>query len=141
MRTLRGELDAARHEGPDVLAQDVDERAIRTTRENALRAKVKLRTVRALVESLPPVLDGRTVVVNPPYGERLAMEIDTFRPVGRALAGLSGGTVGILLGTPEMLGALGRKPSRLHDVWNGDIECRFAVFDVRSSSGRATGRR
>jgi putative N6-adenine-specific DNA methylase len=128
MAAHRARLRVEKKEGPDVLARDVDDNALRIARENARRAGVRIRTIRGPVEEVDKALEGRVVVTNPPYGERLEIDPEAIRSVGRALGSLRGGTVGVIAGEPEILRAIPRRPTHIHPIMNGDIECRFAVY-------------
>jgi 23S rRNA G2445 N2-methylase RlmL len=111
-----------------IFARDVSADALTATRGNAERAGVELRVERASVASLRDDPAGH-VVTNPPYGERIAMPVEVERAMGRSLSNLPRSTVGVLAAGPSTLEALGRRPDRMFEVYNGDIECRFAVLN------------
>jgi putative N6-adenine-specific DNA methylase len=119
---------AARLTVPEVVAMDVDEAALRMTEENARRAGVELIVERASVASLrseSPIC----VVTNPPYGERLDLSREDARAMGTALAGLRGSRVAMLAHGPELLRAMPMRSTKELTVFNGDLECRFALYD------------
>jgi 23S rRNA G2445 N2-methylase RlmL len=134
--TARQDEDEA-GEAPRVVARDVSESAVRTTQENAARAGVSIEIVRADVRE--PLGEGvATLVVNPPYGERLASGPEIHAALAGAVEthlGSKGGgrknvSATILAGAPEVLLAIPRRPSRLIRVMNGDIDCRLASYEV-----------
>jgi 23S rRNA G2445 N2-methylase RlmL len=71
------------------------------------------------------------IVTNPPYGERLPTERDFYRELGQALRKLHGHRVGILLTQRRHERELGLKPERFRILYNGDLECRLMVYDIR----------
>ena len=93
MAAHRARLRREKKEGPDVLARDVDDNALRLARENARRAGVRIRTIRGPVEEVDQALDGRVVVVNPPYGERLEIDPESIRWVAWAVTVFAGLTM------------------------------------------------
>jgi putative N6-adenine-specific DNA methylase len=121
---------------PRIVARDCAESAVRTTRENASRAAVPVEIVRADVAE--PWGGGVTqLVVNPPYGERLASGPETHaalaRVVQRHVGSGSGASATIVAGAPEVLLAIPLRPSRLVRIMNGDLECRLASYDSKPS--------
>jgi putative N6-adenine-specific DNA methylase len=129
-RALREQASArARAEGPPIIARDVDVDALERARVNARRAGVELVVERASISSIDAPSPIQ-VVTNPPYGERLALGPDAERVLGRSLARLEGSRVGVLAGSPKILEAIRMRPVRPPlVVYNGDIECRFAVYE------------
>jgi putative N6-adenine-specific DNA methylase len=128
MADLRASARAAvLPEGPDVIASDLDPRAVELAAENARRAGVTIVTRRADVRTLAPAAGG-AVVMNPPYGQRLEGGPDLYRALGDLVQRMRGHRVGVLCGDPDLERALRARPDRWQAVWNGDIECRFLVF-------------
>ncbi len=112
---------------PEVLASDIDESAVEDTLRHAKQAGVVVRTTLADVGDLTsrePIM----VVTNPPYGERLGLDQDDERRMGRAFAGLRGSNVAVLCGTPRILHAIPMRPEKTLSLMNGDIECRLALY-------------
>ena len=77
------------------------------------------------------------VIVNPPYGERLAGGQALYREMARAFRRLRGHRVGILSGTPGIEYAMAQRlpeppvpEPRSLSVWNGAIECRLLTYDI-----------
>jgi putative N6-adenine-specific DNA methylase len=74
-----------------------------------------------------------TIVINPPYGEKLAVEeIETFyAAIGERLKHhYAGFQAWILTGSPEGASAIGLRPHRRVKVFNGPIECRLLGFEL-----------
>jgi len=159
-RELR-EAARARVRAPSaqVFAGDVSFRMTDFASRNAERAGVMGSTLRAIefktadaLQRLPPVARG-TLVLNPPYGQRVAAKgsgaipREDFAGGGTPAAFFSelaahwkrnyaGWTAWVL--SPEMkLPSLMRlKESQRVPMWNGPIECRLFRFDMVAGSAR-----
>jgi putative N6-adenine-specific DNA methylase len=103
-----------------------------------LEEAVQLKQVDVL-ESSPPASTG-IVVMNPPYGERLASheEVAAFYPkLGDVLKKrYSGWTAYILSADLRLPGLIGLKASRRTPLYNGALECRLFEFKVIAGSMR-----
>ncbi len=152
-------LAKARVHAPAVrlFAGDVSFRMTDFATRNAERAGVKLaidfKTADAL-QRLPPVASG-TIILNPPYGERIAPKGQGTATAREGFEG--GGTSAEFFGalathwkrqypgwtawllSPDMkLPTLMRlKESRRVPLWNGAIECRLFRFDMVAGAGPA----
>jgi len=106
-----------------------------------LEEAVQLKQVDVL-ESSPPASAG-IVVMNPPYGERLANQEDlaAFYPrLGDALKQrYPGWTVYMLSADMRLSKLIGLKASRRTPLYNGALECRLFEFKVIAGSMRKTG--
>jgi 23S rRNA G2445 N2-methylase RlmL len=131
MRELREQARAEKRPGAPVFAFDADPRAIERTRGNAREAGVEVVVERRDVRSLEPLAPPGFVVTNPPYGERLDADQELYADLARALRRMHGHTAAILAGSPALQRALGREPDRWWILFNGPIECRLLVLDVR----------
>jgi putative N6-adenine-specific DNA methylase len=132
MRELRGNARAAAlADGPTVRASDVDPHAIERTRGNAREAGVDLVIERRDVRDLEPLDPPGFVVMNPPYGERLAPEPGLYQDLARALRSLHGHTAAILTADPGFARAMRRDADRWWILYNGPIECRLLVYEGR----------
>ncbi|MFY9509920.1 MAG: class I SAM-dependent RNA methyltransferase, partial [Rubrivivax sp.] len=139
-----------------VFAGDVSFRMTEFAARNAERAGVAkaidFKTVDAL-QRLPPAAAG-TLMLNPPYGERIAAKgkgSDTAREgfegggsSAEFFAGLAShwkrhyaGWTGWMLSPDMKLPSLMRlKESRRVPMWNGPIECRLFRFDMIAGSNK-----
>lgn len=120
---------AIRTDGPMILASDVDERAVQATKVNARAAgvdfEVSVRPVTAIEPTLPPGM----VVVNPPYGERLACAPGLYREMHDTFAALHGHSIVILAGSRDIVRTV-RSGYRSRTVFNGPVECRLIHYEV-----------
>jgi putative N6-adenine-specific DNA methylase len=108
--------------------------------------------------SLPDSMPG-TLMLNPPYGERIEIAGKAARPSAQdrdtpsdffaRLAShwkrsytqhAAGWTAWVLSPDMKLPGAMRLKESRRMPMWNGPIECRLFRFDLVSGSARAPKR-
>jgi putative N6-adenine-specific DNA methylase len=118
---------ADRHEGALSLAR----RGVRAAQVEGL---VKL--THAPVDSFAPAANAGplTVIVNPPWGERLGAGeelIQSWKDLGRFLhERCRGATAFVLSGNPDLPRHLGLRATRKWPLMNGPIECRLLRYDV-----------
>ncbi len=78
------------------------------------------------------------VIMNPPYGERLATDEDVpafYHQIGDTLKQrYSGCQAWIISSNLEAIKSVGLKPSRKIPLYNGPLECRFMRFDLYTGS-------
>ncbi|MCQ2325789.1 MAG: hypothetical protein MJZ58_06330, partial [Paludibacteraceae bacterium] len=74
------------------------------------------------------------VIINPPYGERLAQDKDILRlyaEMGTALKHqFTGATAWIISSNEDALKCIGLKPSRRIHLMNGELECLFNKYEL-----------
>ena len=155
----------ARQHAPAVaiFAGDVSFRMVDFAQHNAARAGVahaiEFKTADAL-QRLPPAERG-VLMLNPPYGERIAPKGSRGEPRGprQSREGFDGSgdpaeffsqlaahwkrhyagwTAWLLSPDMKLPQALRLKESRRVPLWNGPIECRLFRFDLVAGSARAT---
>ena len=150
-----------------IFASDVSFRMVDFARRNAQRAGVQASIVfngGDALERGAPVLPAElpgTLMLNPPYGERIEVRGKAARPLAadreldnrgapsdffarlaahwkRAYTGHAGGWTAYIL-SPDMKlpSAMRLKESRRTPMWNGPIECRLFRFDLVAGSMRA----
>ncbi len=133
VRDLRTQAkEAARREGPEVRASDLDPRALSWLQENARAAGVTVITETRDVRDLEALPSASFVVTNPPYGERIAADRRLYDGFADALRRLRPNGCAVLAGTPAIGAAIGRDPSRFWILFNGPIECRLMVYEMAS---------
>ncbi|MDI1447077.1 THUMP domain-containing protein [Polyangium sp. 6x1] len=118
-------------EGPFIAGSDVSPQAIETAKQNAKAAGVRMHFSRADVRDVEPLEPPGFIVTNPPYGERLTGGEELYRGMADAFRRLSGHTVVLLAGTPEISRAMRIRPDKEITVWNGPIECRLFSYSIR----------
>jgi len=120
----------------EIVGSDVDAPTARLAAQNVRNAGLE-RDVRigcrSFEELTPPKRPG-TLILNPPYGERLEVaKINTlYRMIGDTLKKkYAGWTAHVLSGNPEAFGSVGLRPSKVTPLFNGPIECRLMEYQVR----------
>jgi putative N6-adenine-specific DNA methylase len=140
-----------------VFAGDVSFRmtdfATRNAQQAAVAAAIEFKTADAL-QRLPPAAQG-TLIVNPPYGERIAAKGQgqgPGRPGREAAPGdagdffpqlaahwkrhYAGWTAWVLSPDMKLPTQMRLKESRRVPMWNGPLECRLFCFEMVSGSAR-----
>ncbi len=129
---------AIREDGPRIIAFDADPEAVSQARRNAERAGARIEVARARMAQLNLGSLGLTpgrgraapqIVMNPPYGERLAAGGELWAEIDGALSRLPQGTRVSLLVSERPAIALPKRLDRVR-LMNGPIECELVSFDV-----------
>ncbi len=119
-------------ESPDVLATDLDARAVAQTKENARLAGVpEIQVMQQDIAELGPAEPAGHVIVNPPYGIRLAAGDALIERMAYAFRTLPGHRISAICADDALVrGLKPLKPSQEHALWNGDLECRLFSWDI-----------
>ena len=79
-------------------------------------------------------MESPLVMINPPYGERLASNKDMeelYGKIGSALKHqFSGATAWIISSNEAAMKCIGLKPSRKLRLLNGELDCQFNRYDL-----------
>ena len=123
----------------EILAADIDARALQIARDNALRAGVEeMIEFRQLdVTALNPEMVSRPaiIILNPPYGERLEVEqglASLYSQMGQVFRHFADARVNIISANPDLLHRLRLNRTSKKAVNNGQLKCVFAQFEVGS---------
>jgi len=124
-----------------IVGSDISGQALDSARKNITRAGLDehIRLAKSAFEQREPSVDSGIVVMNPPYGERMAKEdiIGFYRQIGDQLKqNYPGFDAWILSGNREALKHVGLRPSENITLYNGPIECRFQKFEIYRGSRR-----
>lgn len=111
--------------------------ALTSARENIKKAKLE-GIIEVSQQDALDVLPTRKslFICNPPYGERLEFgEEEKLKALYKGLGdhwkhGWKGNRAALFTGNLEMLKVVGLKTSKRHIIFNGDIECRVAEYDL-----------
>jgi len=89
--------------------------------------------------SVKEVFGQTTILFNPPYGERLNVEVQEFyKKIGDTLKhGYPDSTVWFITSDFEALKYVGLRTSRKIPVKNGDLDCKFVRYDMYAGSKKA----
>ena len=137
-RVWHEERDAARAlEKRDIpfkaYGSDIDPEALSIARENARRAGVEefVSFTQKDVRSFAPEEEKYTVIVNPPYGERL-LDTEDARKIYKDLGSLfvpgKGKAYYIITADEEFEKAFGRKADKRRKLYNGMIKCQVYMY-------------
>lgn len=137
-RVWHEERDAARAlEKRDIpfkaYGSDIDPEALAIARENARRAGVEefVSFTQKDVRSFAPEEEKYTVIVNPPYGERL-LDTEDARKIYKDLGSLfvpgKGKAYYIITADEEFEKAFGRKADKRRKLYNGMIKCQVYMY-------------
>ena len=78
--------------------------------------------------------EGALVMINPPYGERLAQDKDVLRlyqDIGTTLKHqFNGATAWIISSNEDALKCIGLRPAKRVRLMNGDLECLFNQYEL-----------
>jgi putative N6-adenine-specific DNA methylase len=124
-------LDDERLEGPDVFASDIDEQAIQAIRRNARAAGAEMIIEQRAVADLAPLGPSGMIVTNPPYGMRLETDRPFYQGLGQTFKTLKGHRIGVILANRNYERALQILPEKFQLLYNGDIQCRLVVYEIR----------
>ena len=113
------------------------QQATKNVKSAGVQRDVELKQIRMEELRLPsPITDNRSplVMINPPYGERLAsnkdME-DLYGKIGTALKHqFTGATAWIISSNAAAMKCIGLKPSRKLHLLNGELDCQFNKYEL-----------
>ena len=89
--------------------------------------------------SVKEVFGQTTILFNPPYGERLDIDMQEFyKKIGDTLkGGYPGSTVWFITSNLEAIKHVGLKTSRRIPLKNGDLDCIYVRYDMYEGSRKA----
>ena len=123
-----------------ITGSDNFQKAVRISRkniENALLSdNIKVKTEDFFNNTIEA---GTFVLFNPPYGERIPIEVyEFYEKVGNTLKhNYKGCSVWLISSDIENMKFIGLRPSRKIKVMNGKLECSFRKFEVYEGSKKA----
>lgn len=122
-----------------IYGSDISPQAVHMAERNARRAGVadSIRTKTSAFEDTRPPSTPSTLIMNPPYGERMASDdlSDLYARLGSCLKHqYSGSQAWILSGNKEMMHQIGLRPNKKYKLLNGAIECMFYGYDLYEGS-------
>lgn len=135
--TEKGREFLAKH--PQLItASDRSEDAVLAAKENLKKARLDdlISVTRKDALATAPVSEKTLFICNPPYGERLEHgEDEKLKALYKGLGdhwknAFKGHRAALFTGNLEMLKVVGLRTSKKHILWNGDIECRLAQYDL-----------
>jgi putative N6-adenine-specific DNA methylase len=118
-----------------IWASDIDNRARNATSINAMSARLEgiLTIEKRAFEKVEPPAEMGTLIMNPPYDERLKVEEVAvfYQNIGNQLKhNWPGWTAWILSSNQAAMKHFGLRPSRRIQLINGALECQFQEFKM-----------
>ena len=112
---------------------DIDEAALAIAKENARKAGVDkyITFEKKDLRDFAPVTEKATVIVNPPYGERLLDQQaarDLYRVMGRRFTPEKGRSYCIITADEDFERLFGRKADKRRKLYNGMIKCQAYMY-------------
>ena len=124
-----------------ITGSDSFQKAVRISRRNIDNALmhdiIKVRNCEFFEEEINA---GTFVIFNPPYGERITLEVKNFYDkLGTTLKhNYEGCTVWIISSDIENMKLIGLKPDKKIKVMNGELECSFRKFEIYKGSKKSS---
>ncbi len=120
-----------------IYASDISRENVLIAQTNARRARVFscIEFQHADMKHLNLNTNNATVMINPPYGERIVQENlnELYAMIGQQLKfHYAGNTAWILTSSKEYLKNVGLKPSEKMTLYNGALECTFNSYTLFS---------
>ncbi len=152
-------LDGKRNVDVSIIGHDIDGREARETQSlvNRLGYGKLIRINNCDFLNSEPPCDAGVIIMNPPYGERMA-SVSKLRPevsyalklqrrstinnlkglykgIGDALKKkYSGWDAWIVSANKDALKSIGLRPSEKHTLYNGSLECKYQKFEMYKGS-------
>jgi putative N6-adenine-specific DNA methylase len=130
-------LEKENHYYGKITGSDNFQKAVRISRKNIDNAlmfdKIKVTNADFFETDIAP---GTFVIFNPPYGERMDLEVnDFYDKLGTTLKHkYQGCSIWLISSDIENMKFIGLRPSRKIKVMNGKLDCSFRNFEVYEGS-------
>lgn len=128
---------------PNIISGDIDIVPLEMAKRNGAVAKVEdvIQYEHISFFDLMPTKPHGTILLNPPYDERLKME-DTnafYKQIGDKLKKDFGGwTAWIISSNMEAINHIGLHPSKKMTLFNASLECKLLKYEMYSGSKKAS---
>lgn len=128
---------------PNIISSDIDIVPLEMAKRNGAVAKVEdvIQYEHISFFDLMPTKPHGTILLNPPYDERLKME-DTnafYKQIGDKLKKDFGGwTCWIISSNMEAINHIGLHPSKKMTLFNASLECKLLKYEMYSGSKKAS---
>jgi putative N6-adenine-specific DNA methylase len=118
-----------------IIASDISEKMIELAQKNAIKACVRnsISFSSFSFEKKIPPKESSTVIINPPYGERLQHSdlISFYRTIGDILKKkYMDCNIWIISSNKKAMKFIGLKPVKKMKLYNGSLECEFYNYDI-----------
>ncbi len=128
---------------PSIISSDIDIVPLEMAKRNGAVAKVDdvIQYEHLSFFDLMPTKPHGTILLNPPYDERIKME-DTnafYKQIGDKLKKDFGGwTCWIISSNMEAIKSIGLHPSKKMTLFNASLECKLLKYEIYSGSKKAS---
>lgn len=121
-----------------IYAADINRQVLEKADENIKNAKVEdtVKTFRSSIEDYTPPPGKGTVIMNPPYGERMGDNVEAlYKSIGDVFKKkYAGYDCWLITSNMEAIKHIGLKPTRKISVFNGPLECKFLKYTMYEGS-------
>lgn len=132
-KAVKAETGTVTNPAMRLWGRDLSAASVEAARANLQAAGLATRADLARGDALtfvPPQGPG-LLLVNPPYGERLATADENWKKLGDLMKKRYTGYRAVVLAGGDDLGkSIGLQPKRRWPVWNGPLEARILIFDL-----------
>ncbi len=124
---------------PKVFGGELSHHVARKAKENVKRARVEdiVQIRECDMRNFEAPEGGGVVIVNPPYGERMTKDNlqELYKTIGDTFKQrFTGYDCWIISSNPEAFKAVGLRPTRKIQVFNGQLDCRFMKYNIYSGT-------
>ncbi|MDT8401544.1 MAG: THUMP domain-containing protein [Bacteroidales bacterium] len=139
-KICREEEDKTRPIRTSIMCRDISPANIRIARANIRKAGLEAEIRTEVADFLDPKTEEQelfTIIMNPPYGERLEDPgIDSlYSGIGERLKhAYPGSTAWLLSSNYDALKKIGLRPAEKHILYNGKLEVKLLKFELYSGS-------
>jgi len=117
-----------------IYASDINRQVLEKAEENIRNAKVEdtVKTFRSSIEDFTPPPGTGTLIINPPYGERMGENVnELYKSIGDVFKKkYAGYDCWLITSNMEAIKHIGLKPTRKITVFNGPLECKFLKYSI-----------
>jgi putative N6-adenine-specific DNA methylase len=122
----------------EIIGGDIDSQMVMKAKRN-LRGFSFGRFIQVVNESVdmfPFPEAPATLITNPPYGERLQVDVqELYGNFGSIMKHkLQGYSVHVISSSETGFNSIGLKPSKKYKLFNGDLECSFRSYEIYAGS-------
>ncbi len=117
----------------EILASDIDPKAVKLARRHAERAGVadKIRFEVKDVKNFTTDLKNGTIVTNPPYGQRVYDRDEAaacYKSLGKVVKELDGWSTFVITSAKNFEKCFGKKADRNRKLFNSNRECKYYYY-------------
>jgi len=136
---LEKALGRISNQSVNIIGNEIDAYTAKKAVSNVNNAKVEdvVKIQQGDFFDIQPQKNSGTLILNPPYGERLPVQEITnlYKEIGNKFKkDFSGFNAWIITSNPEAIKAIGLRTSRKIKIYNGSLECRYLKYEMYTGS-------